>query len=230
MGLFEWLTRTPNFTHFADHYALNRESLFAALKVPIQECLKRSELVLLLAHFPECFSEMVTQLDTWQSDYEVVAAPVDEEWFAANSHTGKVYLSLAEMVKPFQTNVQKQTIRSKSSLLKTDGPQTVSIFVLERHPLLAKDQILTKTAKRLTSPVRLGYFLSLEDDVLKQLIHEKLLLLLKQMGLTDQELITSSMLTGRLKKVLSRQRVVENEQPADSAADWYLLNSPEEAN
>lgn len=218
MGLFDWLKKTPNFTHFADHYALNRESLFAALKTPIQDCLKRSELVLLLAHFPECFSEMVACLEAWNFDYEVIAHPIGSKWLSANSRTGKIYLSLAEMLEPFQTDVQK------SRLLKEEALQTISILVLERHPVLAKDQLLASRAKRISNPVRLGYFLSLEDPVLTQLIHQQLLVLLTQMGLTDQELITSSMISGRLKKVLARQPVIENEQPADSAAEWYALN------
>lgn len=218
MALFDWLKKPRNLTHFEDHYALNRESLYAALRDPIERCQNQSELVLLLAHFPDCFSQMAEMLEQWGINYQVVAKPLDAAWFEATTGADTVYLSLAEMLDYSPASVETRGMPTDDQL------QIASIFVLERHPILAKDNRLAEFAKRIPNPVRLGYFLSLEDNVIQKMIHQHLRLLLSQMGLSDQELITSNMISRRLKKVLARQPQIENEHPADSAAQWYELN------
>lgn len=228
MSFFDWLKQPRSFTQFEDHYALTRESLFAALKKPIRDCVDRHDLVLLVAHFPDCFTQMEGQLETWDLEFEVVVNRIDQNWLdTVNSdrqyndrQCNHVFLTLSGML---DGDVAPQ----KTGRGLDQSVQPVSMMVLERHPQIARDNRIAALAKSITNPVRLGYFLSLKDPVVAKLINPQLVQLMQQMGLTDQELVTSNMLTRRLKRVLSRLEVAGNELPAESASEWFELNAPD---
>ena len=226
MSFFDWLNQPRSFTQFEDHYALTRDSLFGALKKPINDCVEQHDLVLLVAHFPECFTQIESQLEAWDLDFEVVVNRIDQDWVSTvnkGQQYNHVFLTLAGML----VYNDDPEARKKARAIQGERVQPVSMMVLERHPQIGRDSRVAAFAKSIANPVRLGYFLSLEDSVVTKLINPQLVQLMQQMGLTDQELVTSNMLTRRLKRVLSRQVFTGVEAPAESASEWYELNAPD---
>ena len=226
MSFFDWLNQPRSFTQFEDHYALTRESLLAALQKPVNDCVDRHDLVLLVAHFPDCFTQIENQLEAWGLNFEVVVDRVDQDWVTTagfDQQYNHVFLTLSGMLDSHDESAAKKTARG----MQNESVRPVSMMVLERHPQIDRDHQVAAFAKSIINPVRLGYFLSLEDSVVTKLINPQLVQLMQQMGLTDQELVTSNMLTRRLKKVLSRQTITGNESTAESASEWFELNAPD---
>jgi len=226
MSFFDWLNQPRSLTQFEDHYALTRDSLMAALQKPISDCVDRHDLVLLVAHFPDCFTQMESQLEAWGLNFEVIVDRVNQDWINTagfGQQYNHVFLTLSGMLDCHDEPAAKKTARG----MQGEGEQPVSMMVLERHPQMGRDNQIESFAKSIANPVRLGYFISLEDSVVTKLINPQLVLLMQQMGLTDQELVTSNMLTRRLKKVLSRQTLAGKELAAESASEWYELNAPD---
>ena len=219
MPIFDWLRKSNRFTFYEDHYALTRSSLWASLHQPILDCISNRDLVLLIAHFPDKFSELIQQLETWKLDFEVVTNKIDDHWLTEkNSSTAPsvVYVSLAEMIAP-----------PMSSRELDESKMPISLIMVERHPVFERDTNIENFARRVSTKTKLGYFISLDDAIVKNLISSEMVQLMKQMGLSDHDLITSNMLTRRIKKVLSRHQHMENELPADSAEEWFQINNPE---
>ena len=99
-------------------------------------------------------------------------------------------------------------------------------MVAERHPLEIHDQRIENFGRRLRRPVEIGYFLALDDEIINQFISPGMIHLLRQLGLREQELITSHMVTRKLNQATRKlNKQILQEQPADSAADWFQLNS-----
>ena len=100
-------------------------------------------------------------------------------------------------------------------------------MMLDRHPVLSKDEAVARFADGFPGRSEVGYFLSFEDEVVTRLIDKRLLDLLLQMGAHDHGLIASSMLSKRLRKMQRKavKSFAELEQPADSVKQWYELNT-----
>ena len=74
--------------------------------------------------------------------------------------------------------------------------------------------------------VEFGYFLSLNDAVLRMTIDDQVIEILKQLGL-DDELISSTMVTRRLETVLRRtSNDFRGDTPCNSATEWLQVNGP----
>ncbi len=218
--MLSWITKPANFRRFEDAYALSRTGLYARLHEAIRRRLEMGELVFLVSHFPDTFTELTEQLEQWQVEFEIVTSPIDRQWFGQlrpATPSGRVYLHLAEMLVPLG-----------GQLDGTTADYRIAIMVTERHPLPARDAMIETFVRSLVYPVQLGYFLSLRDVVVRKSINENSIELLKQLGLKEHELITSHMVSSRLDKVLKRLAGPNHPNlAADSAEEWYQLNRPE---
>jgi hypothetical protein len=105
-------------------------------------------------------------------------------------------------------------------------------MVLERHPNLMEDRRIDQFARIWPFSVRLGYLLSLQDPVIEYCIHPNIIEVLKQLGLRDQQLVTSGIITRRLEKVLQRVNLPPRSSSSgrsiteDSAEEWLKQLPP----
>ena len=218
MGLFDWITGKSRFKRFDDVFALNRESLWDALKQTLESQLHADKSIWLVAHFVETYTELQELLDQWQFDYDVVSTPIDPNHLERSGLLSRSSLKL----------VLGQLIPdAKPNLLEVDRSQTIALVMVERHPQVLHDQRIEAFSKTLPVRVELGYFLSLEDESVKLVVNETTLTILKQLGMNEHELITSHLVTSRLNKVLGRMsNSYRSDHPADSAEQWLAMNSP----
>ena len=176
----------------------------------------RRSAVFLSAHFPNEFFRLQSQLDQHEIPYQIVTRPLDNQWYAdhGDQSEGVIYLALAEFL-------------TKTTFTGNEDFETkLDLIVVDRHPEPFQDEELEQFAREFPSVAKMGYFLALEDRVLQSVINETTLMVLKQMGIEDQGLISSGIISKRISKVLKREQKARAHegQPADSPELWYKLN------
>lgn len=221
MALFD-LLKFGSYNLFPDSYAVNRETLYHLFRPTLIQQLAQSKTVILSLHFPAEFFVVQDLLSQWEIEYKLITRPLDRQWFQENKSATSdqachLHLSLAEFL--IDTNFPE----NKS----WDTP--LALMMLDRHPMLSKDEAVARFADGFPGRSEVGYFLSFEDEVITRLIDSRLLDLLVQMGANDHGLIASSMLSKRLRKMQKKagKTFSAGEQPADSVSQWYALNAPE---
>lgn len=212
--MFEWLFRKSTFHRFQDSYALTSDAMFAGLLEAMRVRLEKGDVVFIIAHFPDSFTELQKQLEHLELPFSIVTESLNAEVIKRLSERlpNRVHLTLAQM------------LTSDSPLAKQQQPD-VAMMVCERHPMPRYDKLVVDWCHQLTYPVQLGYFLSFDDPVMKSVVTDQVKMLLEQFGWGENELITSSMVSRRLDKVLKRHAAkVVDEQPASSCAEWLKIN------
>ncbi len=216
--MLDWLFNKPGYRRFDDSYALTRHSLQDALRCSIEQRSGPNQVVFLVAHFPDIFCELQEALDVWNIPYDVIRKMINRRWMEQilPDKQPPVFLTMAEMFEPEMSSIEP--------IHKT--PE-IAIMVAERHPLDHHDREIEKFARQIPWPVELGYFLAMDDEIMNHFVNPDLILLLKQLGLREHELISSHMVTRRLNQATKKMsRNVEREQQADSAQEWFRLNHP----
>lgn len=221
MGFLDWLSGNLRFQRYDDSFALTRSALWALLRSTIKRPEHEQKSIWMVCHFPETFSSIQSQLEQWGQDYVVVENPIStaqvDQPTAEDQpliQPGPIKLVLADLI---------ETPSERRALVKSDAK--LALMVIERHPLCTHDQRIDAFARSLSVRVELGYFMSLEDKVVKDVVNDTTLQILKQLGMNDHELIASQMLTRRLNKLLKRRAAkYTTDYPADSAAEWLTLN------
>ncbi len=212
--------RTLSFQRYPDCFALTRETLLRNLMDVLKRMRQDSDLprktIFIAAHFPDAFFQLQTELDLNGIDYQIITRPLDAQWFidVGRAGTGCVYLALAE----FLTETTFCGAERFSSPLQ--------LIVVDRHPEPFRDQALQQFGRSFPAVTRMGYFLALEDRVLASAVNETTLTVLKQMGIEDQGLVSSRIISKRISKVLAREQESRANagQPTDSAEQWYESN------
>ncbi len=218
MGILNWLFKQPRYKRFEDAFMLTRARLWEALRQSIDSPEHSAKAIWLIAHFPDTFTELQNNLGQWSRDYEVITSPIEPQKL---EHSG---LLCRDSIKLILADLVPETFPDHPSLMTDNGKQ-LGIIIVERHPDFNRDQRLLNFAKSLPVKVELGYFLALDDVVIKSVVNETTVEILKQLGLDEHELITSNMITRRLDTVLKRLGADDqNDWPADSAAEWLEKN------
>ena len=232
MGIFDFLAdlaifRRLSFQQHPDSFATTRDTLYANLMRVLNRLIdqersaeSKSNLggsaIFLAAHFPEEFFRLQAKLDEENIAYRILTRPLDHQWYVdfERESEGVIFLALAEFLTQ-TTFTGNETFKSRLDLI-----------VVDRHPEPSQDEALEKFGREFPAVTQMGYFLALEDRVLQSVINETTLMVLKQMGIEDQGLISSRIISKRISKVLKREqnaRIGEG-QAADSAELWYRLN------
>ncbi len=162
---------------------------------------------------------MRSQLASWQVEYEIPLKPFELRGLGTPS-TGIIQLTLAEMILD-ESDRQNDRIDQKK----------IAVVAFERHPELARDVLLREVVRNSLAKTELGYFLSLQDPVVRRSVSDTALTVLRQLGLNDHDLITSSLVTKRMDSMLRKiAKQIERDgteiQPADSAREWLDQNLP----
>jgi hypothetical protein len=224
MGILDWFKNKKRFIRCDDMYATTRTGLWQSLRKTVDAPQHSQKAIWLIAHFPETFMALQDELETWETEFEVVTQPVKIEEFerAGLAQQGKVYLILAQLL---QHEADHGDTNPFAKDINATDSTTIAMIMVERHPLISHDERLEKFGRAIPRTVEFGYFNSLDDEVLSHVINDTLLTILKQLGLNDHELITSTLVSRRLEKVLKRvASTYKSDLPADSAREWIKLN------
>jgi hypothetical protein len=112
--------------------------------------------------------------------------------------------------------------------LNLDESAAIDIIVGERHPLPSVDERLEQFASELPCRCRFAHHLSLEDPVIKLFAGEWVQNMLRQLGMKEDEVIESQMVSRRIKRA---QQQIEGRafgsSEAESAERWLEKNCPE---
>ncbi len=191
--------------------------MLVGLRLAIENRLMAGDVPIVVAHFADSFSKVQQAIETWGIDYDVVAKPIDSQWLAeriAAAGQNSAFICLAEMLG--RANLSPRTDRSS---------RRIGMMIVERHPLTARDDRIEEFCRSVSSPVDLGYFFSFDDPVVREWVSESALKILELFGMRQNELVTSKMISRRLKQALVRNaRLYTTQQPADSASEWMAIN------
>lgn len=108
----------------------------------------------------------------------------------------------------------------------TDESRSILIVVGERHPLRSHDDVILNFARSLPCRCRVVHHLSLEDGVMMCFAGEWLEGVLRRMGMKDDEVISSRMISRRIR--LAQDKIANaatSDPPAASADEWFQVNS-----
>ena len=205
-------------TQHPDTFALTRSALWGSIaeSIKLQQSMGKS--VWLVAHFPGTYTDCQAMLESHDIDYFVETEPISESWFrehaaAADPH---VRLLIADLLKPLEFEEGDTT-----------GFQNrIALMVAERHPWGPRDERVLDFADSLPTKVEVGYFMALDDELVKRMVPPQMIELMKTMGLQEHDLISSSMVTKRLRKLIHRLAESgdrEGDEAAESAAEWFEI-------
>ena len=218
MSIWKGLFGNRQFTYFDDAYALTRETLWNSLESTLKSERYEDQPVWLVVHFFDTFNWLQDRLDGSDIPYEIETSEIDAKRFSYDSSVTQKGVRL----------VLAKTLLAADATSSSDEnlERSLAMIVLERHPLIEHDLRIESIARSFPVRVEYGHYLALDDSVVRMVVNEATIKILQQLGMSDHELITSAMLTRRLKKVLRRmQSSFESDLAADSAADWIALNS-----
>ncbi len=206
-----------------DSFALSRAALWNSIAESIRIQQSAGKSVWLVAHFLDTFSDCQTMLEQHGIDYFIETEPVGPQWFVNHGNDpGKlVHLLLADLAKPFFSATEQE--------VEIVAPYRIAMMVAERHPYGPKDERLIEFALSLPAKVEVGYYLAMEDELVNRLIPDHLIELLKTMGLQEQDLISSAMVTKRLRRFLRKgAKSTDIAGDAESAEQWFDLQEQSE--
>ena len=213
--MFNWLFGKPKFRFYEDSFARTQDSMLEGLRKAILKRADRDENYFIVAHFPERFERLQSKLHAWAIDYEILSKPLRPSGVAHHfqSLNTRIVLCLSSLLVPEEASASM------------DETRTICAMATERHPLIDHDHRLEAFCRGIPTRVELGYFLSFEDATVKSLINESTLRILDVFGMGENELITSNMVSRRLRTVLTQDsRKYQSDQAADSAEEWIQLN------
>ena len=214
-SMFSWLFGIPRFRCYEDSYARSREGMLAGVRDALQNRMEKGEKFLIVTHFADAFSEIQDKLADWGFDYQINSAKLN-----------------ASAAKQLVLDSNSQIVLSLSGLLQFeatsdsfDSENKICVMVLEMHPGGKLDDELQQFCRSIPCHIEMGYFLSFEDAVLSPLVGDSTLKILDMFGMGENELVTSNMVSRRLKYALKHNAwYYTTDHPADSAAEWMQVN------
>ena len=204
-----------------DAFALTRVALWNSIAASIRLQQSLGKAVWLVAHFQDTFSDCQTMLEQHGLEYLIESDPLTEDWFRehADDAGSRVHLLLADLATPLpdmsQTGDEDVQVRVS---------YRIAMLVAERHPFGPRDEELVQFAISLPARVEIGYYLAMEDELVKRTVPPQIVELMKTMGLQDQDLISRSMVTKRLRRFIRKgSQASDVAGDAESATQWYSM-------
>lgn len=224
----DWWKIRGDYDRFRDNYGLTHAAVENHLLEAIRFRETKDQVILLLTHFPETFERIQGRLEEAALAHEIGPLRLGPEYLRSlrepsHSNSASIVLALATTLDDASLDRPQEVRRDFQ----------VSMMVLERHPKVTEDNRIDQFARVWPFSIRLGYLLSLEDPVIQTCIHPTVIELLKQMGLRDQQLVTSELVTRGLERYLRRVKFPDQHPAsgqrvaAESAADWLKFFPPQ---
>lgn len=148
------------------------------------------------------------------------------------AHFSDVLEQLAEIASenghiPIKTCLAKDLSAHIAADWPINDSVTLAIIVGERHPLPKHDQLVAQFAESLPVQVRLITHVSLADAFMKAFAGEWVEGLLKSLGMSEDEVIVSEMVSRRIKAAqLKIEQEAFGDSDAPSATEWLAANVP----
>ncbi len=219
MSLFQRLFGKYGFHRYADSFTRTREAKFASLRQWVQTQSGQGKHVLILAHFESTFLDVQSAIQQAGFDYEVLAMPQSQQQLARTlaDSAANITITMSQMLAP-----------SEEPEYREPADLHIAMMIVERYPLVQRDMRLDDFARSLAARVDMGYLMSFEDPVVRQLLGERFIFLMEQLGLGEHDLIQSAMTERALQQRIRRAtQAVVNEQEAGSPEEWLELNMPD---
>ena len=216
--MLSWLFPPPRFRVYEDSFARTRAAMFLGLRAAIEERLKLGQSILLVTHFARSFEELQDHLDQWSMEYQIGPTKIAPFQLPELLGSGEqmVLLSLSNQLVPEDVSAEANP-----------SDKTTCVVVIERHPNGTSDQRLESFCREIPGFVEFGYFMSFEDGLISTMINESALRIIDMFGLGENEMITSNMISRRLRALLAKNsKQIVTDHPADSFEEWVKLNPP----
>lgn len=177
----------------------------------------RGQQVLVLTCFPATFLELQSALNQRQVEYDILAERVSEDGLLARVREAddSPLLTMSQMLQP---------AGPVSSGPPASG-RPLALIVVERHPLPRYHEALQQFARNLNHPIAIGYILSFDDPVVRFYLGDNFIELLKQLGMGNNDLVSSTMTRRALDRAIKRRAgQISGAKAAESAEEWLALN------
>lgn len=217
MGWFDWFRRRSSVEQIDDLVWLTANEKQEGIRERLRVRLQEDQLVLLITHFPETFNCMQDLLEQSAMDYEVVNDRLH----------GMNVVQLLEGA-PKVALVPANAVIEGEETLPPAGSPNVSIFVAERHPIRTPDHLVEAFARSIPCSIRLSYFLSADEPLMKFFVTPAGVNLLRTVG-SKNHAVSSRMITRRITRAQRRlEQQVGRPKAAESPQEWLRLNVGEE--
>lgn len=205
-----------------DAFTLTRDGHHRTLIQWIRGLREQQRPILVLAHFPETFQALTELLDRSDEDFDILKELRDFQLFseAIRGSESGCTLTLASLISDATPPGNPMRLTRPS-----DPGNRVAIICVERFPLPRRDRDLEQALTNLTCDYELGYLLSFEDPLIEHVLGARFRMLMEQLGLSPDELVSSHMSSKALRRALDRlARKVVDDSPADSIRAWLDKN------
>ena len=235
--MWSWFKKKRHRT-LLDSFALLDSGKWNAIENAIRGLQKKAQPTLLVAHFPSTFTWIQSQLENSELSYSLTKNRISETdllKLLRNTESDSPLLDSATLSPEISNSPSLFLILAEQLVLdseaisnpcfpESESERDFSVIVCERHPVEKQDFLLKRFIGRLPGKSEIGYFLSLEEPLIRAAIGDNAVLVMQQLGLNEHELITSQILTRRIDRFTKKQNDLETKS-ADSPADWLKINA-----
>ena len=216
-----WLQRllaSSRVTYRPDSFTLTSRGKYSRLRQWLNDLAESNRPVVLLCHFESTFLEIQDTLDQFEIDFDILAKS----------------LTRTVLMQQFEQRPLKPALTLASMLQIDDlapnrssgiASMKLAMIVLERYPNPVRDELIERFARSLGCPVQLGYLLSFDDPLLRELLGQNFIDLMQQLGLGENDLVSSAMSSRALSRAIRRRiRNIVDETAAKSPLEWLAAN------
>jgi hypothetical protein len=220
VGLFSWLfgKRAPERVAVRDLVWLAGVGRARGLVKELKGHVYADRSVLLLAHFPSTLAALGPKLIDSRLPHE----PIPE------GLTPEAALRLAANGEPRVLFGLVRNLRLPEFPAAEDAPESpLPVLLAERHFLRSHDERVTEFAGGLGGRAEIAVHVALDDELMKVFAGQWVTDMLKRLGMKDDEMIDSPMVTRRIRKAQDqiRAKLATEEVPADSPLEWIQRNA-----
>jgi hypothetical protein len=165
---------------------------------------------LLLAHFPATLARLERYLQAAAIEFRQYSTSDDSSLCLID---GRVVTGLARSLQTDRPQLGNPFLRK------------LQIIVAEHHPIFARDNHVIEVSERLHCQPEVCFHIGLDDPLLKSFGGEKLVELMKRLGVDESESISHQLVTSAIR---NSQKKIEKKVPrdlqAESIEDWVKYN------
>lgn len=212
MGLLDWLIGAKSTPLPEVQVWLTSSARYEGIIAEAQSVRTRSEHVLMVAHFRESLESLVNAMQQAGEEYHLWRPSSDPQpW--ENQTSPAVMVTLFEFLEQLS--------------LPGTSAFPLTVIAAEVHPLESVDRRLAESCSRLGTPTTIRAHASLDDPLIASVCGERVMTLLKSLGMAEGEAILSPMVSRSIRTAQHRfSRTCRSNHLADSAAVWFELNRP----
>jgi hypothetical protein len=170
-----------------------------------------TENVLVLAHFPATLSAVEMSMRAAGITFQTFSQ-FDSSTLCSKTTTSRVMVGL---VRALQT----------PSVLTQSSTSELAVIVAEHHPRAKTDLSVIEIVEKLPCRATVHFHTSLDDPLLKHFGGEKLVTLVKRLGMDESECIAHRFVTSAIRNAQENlEQKVSHDLPTESIEDWFKFN------